>query len=262
MSDQRGAVAITVDAAVESPAGMFSPAALRLTLPPASREVSAAMTNPLDSKLATVFTADRALRAAEMEFLEGSGPAHLAAIERAVGQAEGLDDAEESAIRLMRAADLLGEFTGPEVCTLLLRLLNHDEPAVRDAAGTTLLDLGYSRYAEVARAIEKLIDDGKALTALKEVPFVLAEIGEPGGVKLCLRLIKHPDAGVTAAAVEALAMLGDPSVIKDLEKLRSDKRVVEVDGDDDEGAPGEGGGGPTVGDLVGEALEHLRSLKG
>ena len=63
-------------------------------------------------------------------------------------------------------------------------------------------------------------------------------------------------------AVEALAMLGDPSVIKDLEKLRSDKRVVDVDGGDDEGAPSEGGGGPTVGDLVNEALEHLRSLKG
>lgn len=225
-------------------------------------EVCAAMTNPLDTKLATVFTADRALRAAEMEFLEGNGPAHLAAIGRAIDAALALDDAEECAIRLMRAADLLGEFTGPEVPSMLLRLLDHDEPAVRDAAGTTLLDLEYSRYAEVARAIEKLIDDGKALTALKEVPFVLAEIGEPGGVKLCLRLIKHADAGVTAAAVEALAMLGDPSVIKDLEKLRSDKRVVDVDGGDDEGGASEGGGGPTVGDLVTEALEHLRSLKG
>ena len=57
-------------------------------------------------------------------------------------------------------------------------------------------------------------------------------------------------------------LLGDPSVIKDLEKLRQDKRVVEVDGGDDESAPTEGGGGPTVGDLVGEALDHLRSLKG
>lgn len=220
------------------------------------------MTKALDAKLSTVFAADRALRIAELDFLEGTSPAHLAAIARAVDVALTLDDAEEAAIRLMRSADLLGEFTGPEVPALLLRLLDHDEPAVRDAAGTTLLDLGYSRYAEVARAIEKLIDDGKALTALKEVPFVLAEIGEPGGVKLCLKLIKHADAGVTAAAVEALAMLGDPSVIKDLEKLSKDKRVVDVDGnDDDESAPPEGGG-PTVGELVGEALEHLRSLKG
>lgn len=227
-----------------------------------ARDVSAVMTKALDARLNTVFAADRALRAAEMEFLEKSGPEHLAAIGRAIDHALTLDDDEDVAIRLMRAADLLGEFTGPQVCDLLLRLLDHDEPAVRDAAGTTLLDLGYSRYAEVARSIEKLIEAGKALTALKEVPFVLAEIGEPGGVKLCLRLIKHADSGVTAAAVEALAMLGDPSVIKDLEKLRNDKRVVDVDGDDDESAPSEGGGGPTVGDLVAEALEHLRSLKG
>lgn len=220
------------------------------------------MTNALDARLTTVFAADRALRSAEMEFLDGSGPAHLAAIERAIDQALALDDAEESTLRLMRAADLLGEFAGPEVPALLLRLLDHDDPAVREASGSTLLDLGYSRYAEVARAVEKLIDDGKALTALKEAPFVLAEIGEPGGVKLCLRLIRHPDPGVTAAAVEALAMLGDPSVIKDLEKLRNDKRVIDVDGGEDEGGPGEGGGGPTVSDIVGEVLEHLRSIKG
>ena len=257
-----GAVTITASAPEESPRRDVFPALSRLTPGGFASDETPAMTKALDAKLTTVFTADRALRAAEMEFLDASGPAHLAAIERAIDTALALEDAEDAAIRLMRAADLLGEFTGPQVSDLLLRLLDHDEPAVRDAAGTTLLDLGYSRYAEVARAIEKLIDDGKALTALKEVPFVLAEIGEPGGVKLCLRLIKHADAGVTAAAVEALAMLGDPSVIKDLEKLRQDKRVVEVDGGDDESAPSEGGGGPTVGDLVGEALDHLRSLKG
>ena len=218
------------------------------------------MTRTLDARLTAVFAADRTLRAAELEFLDGTGPEHVAAIERAIDAALVLDDSEECAIRLMRAADLLGEFEGPQVCGLLLRLLDHEEPAVRDAAGTTLLDLGYSRYAEVARAIEKVIDDGKALTALKEVPFVLAEIGEPGGVKLCLRLLKHPDAGVTGAAVEALAILGDPSVIKDLEKLRNDKRVVDVDGD--EGDAPDGGGSPTVGELVDDVLERLRSLKG
>lgn len=224
------------------------------------------MTSPLDAKLSAVFAADRALRAAELDFLEETSPAHLAALERAIDAALALDDDEEAAIRLMRAADLLGEFTGPNVVTLLLRLLDHDEPAVRDAAGSTLLDLGYSRYAEVARGIEKLIEDGKAITALREVPFVLAEIGEPGGVKLCVRMLRHPDATVTASAIEALAMLGDPSVIRDLEKLRSDKRVVEADGEGGEGSEGggaeAGGSGPTIGELVKDALEHLRSLKG
>lgn len=219
------------------------------------------MTKALDEKLDKVFAADRALRIAELDFLENNGAEHLAAIERAVNAAFAMEDAEDAAIRLMRSADLLGDFQGPQVPALLLRMLDHEEPAVRDAAGTTLLDVGYSRYAEVARAMEKLIDEGKAITALKEVPFVLAEIGEPGGVKLCLRLTKHADAGVVAAAVEALAMLSDPSVIRDLEKLRNDKRVVEADGSDDEHSAPEGGG-PTVGELVQEALEHLRSIKG
>ncbi len=219
------------------------------------------MTKALDQKLDKVFAADRALRIAELDFLENLGPEHLAALERAVDAAFALTDVEEGAIRLMRAADLLGDFTGPQVPTLLLRMLDHEEPAVRDAAGSTLLDVGYSRYAEVARAIEKLIDEGKAITALKEVPFVLAEIGEPGGVKLCLRLTKHANGDVVASAVEALAKLGDPSVIKDLEKLRNDKRVVEDDGADDEHA-GPESGGHTVGDLVDEALEYLRSIKG
>lgn len=225
----------------------------------AAREVSAAMTKALDDKLSTVFAADRALRAAELEFLGTMGDDELAALARAVEHAFTLEDAEDAAIRLIRSADLLGEFQGPQVPALLLRMLDHEEPAVRDAAGNTLLDYGYSRYAEMARAIEKLVDEGKAHTALKEVPFLLAEIGEPGGVKLCLKLTKHADAGVAAAAVEALARFGDPSVIKDLEKLRNDKRVVEPDGDD-EAAPE--GGGPTVGELVQEVLEHLRSIKG
>lgn len=223
-------------------------------------EVSAAMTKALDQKLDKVFAADRTLRIAELDFLDNPGPEHLAALERAVDQAFGLEDGEEGAIRLMRAADLLGDFAGPEVPTLLLRMLNHDEPAVRDAAGSTLLDVGYSRYAEVARAMEKLIDEGTAITALKEVPFVLAEIGEPGGVKLCLRLTKHANADVVASAVESLAKLGDPSVIKDLEKLRNDKRVVEDEGDEEHA--GTDGGGHTIGELVDEVLEHLRSIKG
>ncbi len=217
------------------------------------------MTSPLDDRLSTVFAADRALRIAELEFLDDSGPAHLAALARALDAALALEDAEESGIRCIRIADLLGEFQGPEVVTALLRLLDNDEPTVREAAGSTLLDLGYSRWAEVARGVEKLIDDGKALTALKEVPFVLGEIGEPGGVKLCVRLLKHADSGVVASAVESLAMLGDPAVLRDLEKLRNDKRIVESD--DDADAP-EGGGSPTVGDLVNDVIEHLRSIKG
>ena len=49
------------------------------------------------------------------------------------------------------------------------------------------------------------VDKGEAVTALSEVPYILAEIGEPGGVKLCLRLLKHTSADVVAAAQRDLA---------------------------------------------------------
>jgi HEAT repeat protein len=136
---------------------------------------------------------------------------------------------------------------------MLLRLLDHSEPEVRLPAGEALSELAYSRYAEVARAIEKLIDDGKSATALAEIPYILAEIGEPGGVKLCQRLLKHSSADVVASAIEALAQFGDASVIKDIEKLKADRRTVSLDDDPEaEQIP--------LGDLAQEAIEHLRSL--
>lgn len=212
------------------------------------------MSTSLDEQLQKIFDADRALRHAQLDFVSSQDEAkRVEALARAIDTASALDDVEESAHRLMRAGDLLGEVGDAASCKLLLRLLDHEEPGVRTAAGEALLDLGYSRYAEVARAIEKAIDDGKAVTALAEVPYILAEIGEPGGVKLCTRLLKHSEPDVVGAAIEALAAMGDGSVIKDLEKLRGDKRTLSSEEDD--------GGSLSVGDLAQEALDHLRSLK-
>lgn len=212
------------------------------------------MSNTLDEQLQKIFDADRALRHAQQDFVaNGDEARRVEALSRAIEAAEKLDDAEESAHRLMRAGDLLGEVGDATSCKLLLRLLDHEEPGVRTAAGEALLDLGYSRYAEVARAIEKAIDDGKAVTALAEVPYILAEIGEPGGVKLCARLLKHGEADVVGAAIEALAAMGDASAIKDIERLRGDKRAITSEEDD--------AASLSVGDLAQEALDHLRSLK-
>jgi HEAT repeat protein len=215
------------------------------------------MKSPHAAILDKVFDADRALRRAQGEFFTtGEDDARLDAIEAAINQAwsDGAD-AEEGVSRLMRAGSLLGDIGGPRGCKLLLRLLDHDEPEVRMPAGESLQDLAYARYAEVARAIERVIDDGKAANALCEVPYILAEIGEPGGVKLCLRLLKHPSADVVAASIESLAAFGDPTVIKELEKLRTDRRRV-ADEEDPEA------GEVMLGDLASEAIDHLRSLDG
>ena len=117
------------------------------------------------------------------------------------------------------------------------------------------LDLGHSRYAEVARAFEKAIDEGKRTAALAEIPYLLAEIGEPGGVKLCTKLLKHAEPDVVGAAIEALASLGDANAIKDIEKLKNDKRPVPQEEELDSGEF-------TVGELAADAVEHLRSLRG
>ncbi len=215
------------------------------------------MKTPNSDILKKVFDADRLLRRAQGEFFTtGEDDARLDAMEAAITESwSGGAEPEESTARLMRVGALLGDVGGTRACKMLLKLLDHEEPEVRLPAGESLQDLAYSRYAEVARAIEKLIDDGKAATALSEVPYILAEIGEPGGVKLCLRLLKHPSADVVASAIESLAALGDPTAVKDLEKLRNDRRRVAADDDPEAGEI-------MLGDLATEAIEHLRSLDG
>ncbi|MBL8603282.1 MAG: HEAT repeat domain-containing protein [Myxococcales bacterium] len=210
------------------------------------------MTTSADEQLQAIFKADRVLHEAIQTFaLGGEASARVDAMGKAIEAALQHDDTDESELRLIRLAELLGDETGPQVVKLLLKVFNHEEPSVRAAAGESLLELGYARYAELARGIEKLIEDGKATTALSEVPYLLAEIGEPGGVKLCVRLLKHADGDVVGAAVEALAMLGDPVAIRDLEKLKNDKRAVHSEEELEAGEV-------TVGELVKEALEHLR----
>lgn len=206
--------------------------------------------------LARVLEADRALREAQEAFFQGGDERALSAvIAREIDDAWSHRDHDEGTARLIRLADLLTELGGAAAARLLVRLLGHEEPAVRVAAGEGLYELGCDRYAEVARAIEAEVDKGADTVALAEAPFVLAELGEPGGVKICLKLLKHKDPDVVGAAIEGLAQLGDPSALKDIEALRNDRRELTVEEESDQG-------GVTVGDLAAEASEHLRALSG
>lgn len=214
------------------------------------------MSDSTDARLQKIFEADRTLREATRAFFEGEnddGP-RLDALSAALDVARDHDDAEESVERLIRIADLLTDIGGLRATQMLAALLDHEEPAVRLASGEGLIDLAYSRYAEVARVFESLIDDGKAVVALREVPLLLAQVEEPGGVKLCVRLLKHPDADVVASAVQALAMFGDPNTAREVEKLKNDTRMVSADEESDEGSY-------TVGDIARDALEELRQRR-
>lgn len=213
------------------------------------------MAQELDDQLTQVFDAARVLRGAEEKFFTtGDDRARVEALGRALDAAWTHKDESEGIERLIRVGELLGVVGGPEGCRLLVKLLDHEDPAVRSSSGEALIELGHSRYAEVAKSFEKAIEDGKAINALTELPYLLAELGEPGGMKLCRTLLKHAEGDVVAAAIESLAAFGDVTAIKEIERFKNDKRKVTVEEELETGEL-------TVGELAQEALDHLRSIR-
>jgi HEAT repeat protein len=180
---------------------------------------------------------------------EADDAARADALAAAIEEARGHREPAEAAMRLERLADLCAQVAGPKMADALIRILDDDEPTVRVAAGEALLDVGYERYAEVARAIERALDRNTTGMAMTELPFVIAEIGEPSALALLRRFLSHPDADVVAAGVEALVQLGDPGAIADLEKLVDDAREVTLDDLED--------GDTTIGELAEAAIEEL-----
>jgi HEAT repeat protein len=203
-----------------------------------------------EQHLETIFRADRDLREAETNLLSGDDKSIISALARAVDAAAKLDDRSEASMRLERLADLCAQVEGPEMADALLTILNDDDPAVRVAAGEALLDVGYDRYAEVARAVERWMTKGTEGPALGEIPWVLAEIGEPSALGLIKKFLKHPDVEVVASAIEALATLADPEAIEALGELVDDSREVTLfDGELESTA--------TIGELAEDAIETL-----
>ena len=132
----------------------------------------------------------------------------------------------------------------------LIAILNDAEPRVRVAAGEALRDLGYERYAEVARGIERALDRDADGPAMSELPWVLAEVAEPSALSLIRRFLDHSSADVIAAAIEALAQLADPDASPDLERFLGDPRVATIEDFEDETKT-------TLGELAEDALQML-----
>jgi HEAT repeat protein len=198
-----------------------------------------------------LFDADRKLHAAEARLIDESDEDDLrAALERAVETACALKDASEARIRLIRLADLCAQVQGGRMAETLLRILNHESPEVRVAAGEALRDYAYDRYAEVARAVERALSKDEKGPALAEVPWILAEVGEPSALPLVGKCLNHADAEVVASAIEALVELGDPEAVPLLKRLLKDKRTVEMD-------EGEESYSTTLGELAHEAIDDL-----
>jgi HEAT repeat protein len=205
----------------------------------------------LSDELQRIFDADRALRAAEKALLRKKSADELVSLLAVeTKNALAMDDRQEGTMRLERLADLCAQVPGPAMADALIAILNDVEPRVRVAAGEALRDVGYERYAEVARAIERALDRGDTGPAMSELPWVLAEIAEPSALPLIRRFLDHLSADVVAAAIEALSQLGEPEAAEDLKRFVDDTRSVIIEDFEDETKT-------TLGELAQDALREL-----
>jgi HEAT repeat protein len=211
----------------------------------------------IDRTLTELFDAERNVRRLHDQL--SSLPANdlLDALSAALAAALREPSEEEASLRLVRISALLGEQEGPRVLDALIDVLSSDHPEARKAAGEELEALAYERFKEVAGGVERAL---KRLPvgspALPELPYILAEVPEPGVLKLLNQFLAHADPDAVAAAIEAIAELGDPSAIKLLEPLIDDTRTVEL-AEDGSDATSEA----SIGELATEAIELLQSFE-
>ncbi len=206
--------------------------------------------------LEAIFRAERDLRDAEARLLDARDKNALAnLLARATTDALALNDREEGTLRLSRLADLCAQVPGPQMVDTLIAILDDEDETLRVSAGEALLDVGYDRYAEVARGIERVLERKHTGVSMTELPWILAEIGEPSAIVLIKKFLASEDGEVCASALEALVSLGDPAGAEALEGLVDDRREVTVDDSEDDDAEGIR---TTIGQLAREAIAELR----
>jgi HEAT repeat protein len=208
----------------------------------------------LAATLTALFDAERAVRAAHDELVDAEPGAVLPVLEKTTRDALTLDelDEDEASLRLVRVAAVLGEMQGPRVVDLLVDILGCDEPEARHAAGEALEGLAFDRFKEVAQGVERALERlPEGSPALSELPYLLAQVPEPGVTKLLARFLAHEDADAVAAAIEALVEMGDPATLPMLDALAGDARKVQLE--DEGGTEGEA----TLAELVAEARTLL-----
>ncbi len=203
-----------------------------------------------EQHLDVIFEADRKLRSAEAALMKDEPKRLSKVLGAAVDAAKSLKDRAEIELRLSRLADLCAQVPTSEMADALLRILDDENPNVRVQAAEALVDVAYERYADVARAVERALERGDAGPAMRELPWVIAEVAEPSAGILIRRFLEHREAEVVGSGIEALASLGDPSSVPALTKLKNDVREVTIDDGDEELTA-------TLGELASEAIKAL-----
>jgi HEAT repeat protein len=211
------------------------------------------------SVLTKLFEAEKSFRRArEAVFAELTDDLVVSSVAAEIDRAMPQPHSEDAGFRLMLCAELLESIPCRESARLLLVILGHEDPGIRVAAGETLVNMLEDRWKEASAAVEASIKSGTNLNALRELPFVLAESGDPAAGALIAKLLTHTDADVVASAIEALVEIGDPTFKPEIEKLTKDRRVLMSPESDDGESPQDTG---TVGELALEAAKILETAK-
>ncbi len=212
----------------------------------------------IDQSLNQLFDAERNVRRLHDELAALPVGELLDAVGPALQKALAEPKEEEASLRLVRLATLLGEHEGPRIVDALVDILSSEHAEARHAAGEELEGLAFERFKEVAGGVERAL---KRLPvgspALPELPYILAEVSEPGVVRLLGQFLAHKDPDAVAAAIEAIAEIGDPAAIPMLEPLTHDERTVELAEDG-----GDATSEASLGELATEAIELLQSFEG
>ncbi|WP_437811612.1 HEAT repeat domain-containing protein [Sorangium sp. So ce1078] len=208
----------------------------------------------IETTLTKLFDAERTARRLHDDLAATPGDVLLDVLTDAIASATRENDEDEAALRLVRIASLLGEHEGPRALDALIDVLASEHPEARQAAGEEIESLAYDRFKEVAQAIERAL---KRLpvgsSALPELPYLIAEVPEPGVPKLLGQFLGHKDPDAVAAAIETLVEIGDPAHAPLIQPLLGDKRTVELADDGGDDATSE----VTIGELAEEALGLL-----
>jgi hypothetical protein len=213
------------------------------------------VTQQTAARLEELFGAERSVRKLHAELLRQDRAALVAAAREATRAALALADKPEANLRLVRVAELLAEVEGEESADLLIDILAGGEAEARMTAGEALEERGYSRFKELALAVERALERlPEGSPAHHELPYLLAELPEPGVLKLLARFLTLDDAEAVAAAIESVVEVGDPGASKHLAPLANDERVVDL-------ADGTGAEAKVmIGELAKEAIDVLRRV--
>jgi HEAT repeat protein len=157
-------------------------------------------------------------------------------------------DEDPVSIALVRASDMVIPLE-ERGAKLLARGLSHANPDVRRLVGEALLAIAEEGLAKIRPAIDFAL--GAGCPAAEEMPFLLAMTEDPDTSKTIAEFLKNSDADAVAAAIEALADVGDAAAVPALRALVDDKRVVAVEGEGEESHEW------TLGDLAAEAIEMI-----